>query len=75
MALSGWCGQRGKPNCKGCRSALCACRCHGTNPAQNKGEARQIDTLSSVEFGTQSGPESTDIDRGLPITQAKDVTG
>lgn len=26
--LSGWCGQRGKPACKWCRSTLCSCRCH-----------------------------------------------
>lgn len=51
--LSGWCGQRGKPACKWCRSDLCSCRCHGAKAPRNNG----LRGGCSVESETKRGPD------------------
>jgi hypothetical protein len=53
MALSGWCGTRGRPDCGRCRGGACSHECHGANPAQNKGNGRGIET---VEWENRDAP-------------------
>lgn len=56
--ITGWCLQRGRPNCAACRFPdECQCRCHeGANPARNKADERDLATLSR---DNKSGAEST----------------
>lgn len=46
MALSGWCGTRGRPQCMWCRSAVCSCQCHEANRQQSKGNQRSVEDVA-----------------------------
>lgn len=53
MALSGNCGQRGRPDHSGCVYAGCSCACHGSKVAL----LSPIRTLFRVGLDVKRGPD------------------
>ncbi len=73
MALSGWCGQRGKPAHQWCKSLVCSCVCHVPRTARNKANRRGVETLLAVDLW-ENGATSKSAPADAPTSVAPGLT-